>query len=119
MADVTLIPVKGDISRIEREAGSDGVLDADDYYVVNNGNVYLCAYVSVALGAAVDLTVETFHSVDGIALPDKEYRVPQNTAVGSILSFGPFRPEVYNEGGNIHASVDADNAGFNLMAVQF
>ena len=94
MANVTL--ATQDITRAVpggvAETFTGGLLIANNYFIQNDGRVFL--HFKKTAVATTAVTVVTPGVVDGNAIADPVWTVPAST--GDIM-FGPFRPEVYND----------------------
>lgn len=90
-----------------------GVLDADDYYIPNNGRVY----VRISDGtAAATMTAEITEKVDQQDVDDRT----ANIAAGAIEYFGPYPPTIYNNSdGRLHLSFGADDGTLVIEAIQY
>ena len=115
MADITITPV-GSLPDGAEATKQTGVLAADDYYIPNNGQVRVMVDSS-ALVSPIDMTIETFREVDGLALPDRVVAVPATDDV--VHWYGPFTPGTHNDSeGRLHVTFSADAPGVVIAATQ-
>ena len=109
MAEIAIVPE--DVTRppagaLDAEAPSAALVAADHWSIPNNGRTFL-QFIGGA--AAVNLTIQTPATLDGLAVDDRTYSLPANRRSKVI---GPLPVEVYGD----TLRVDVDAAGARVIA---